>query len=231
MLAPIIVALDYEQPQQALDFANQLGSKRCYVKVGKELFTRSGAALVEQLVALDFKVFLDLKYHDIPHTTARACKAAADLGVWMLNVHALGGRDMLLAARESLAAYSNPPLLVAVTLLTSLGEDDLYALGLHGNVEDNVLRLARLALAAGLDGLVCSPREIELIRTEVSTDLILVTPGIRPSFIIQTDDQKRILTPKQALDAGANYLVIGRPIITAAEPLQALAMIEAEIKN
>ncbi|MEK7989768.1 MAG: orotidine-5'-phosphate decarboxylase [Thiotrichaceae bacterium] len=228
MRSPLIIALDFAQPEQALALAQQLGSERCYVKVGKELFTRSGASLVAQLVDLEFKVFLDLKYHDIPHTVAKACQAAADLGVWMLNVHALGGRDMLMAARESLEKYSQRPLLIAVTLLTSLDEDDLAGLGLHGSLQDNVLRLARLSKAAGLDGLVCSPQEIQLIRQNVDQNLVLVTPGIRPASSVQ-DDQKRTMTPKQALEAGASYLVVGRPVIAAPNPLQALTEIEAEI--
>jgi orotidine-5'-phosphate decarboxylase len=228
MRSPLIIALDFAQPQQALALAKQLGAQRCYVKVGKELFTRSGASLVTQLVDLDFKVFLDLKYHDIPHTVAKACQAAAELGVWMLNVHALGGRDMLIAARDSLENYPQRPLLIAVTLLTSLGQEDLSGIGLHGSLQDNVLRLARLSKAAGLDGLVCSPQEIQLIRQNVDDNLLLVTPGIRPTSSIQ-DDQKRTMTPKQALQAGANYLVIGRPVIAASNPLQALTDIEAEI--
>lgn len=228
MRSPLIIALDFAQPQQALALAKQLGAQRCYVKVGKELFTRSGASLVTQLVDLDFKVFLDLKYHDIPHTVAKACQAAAELGVWMLNVHALGGRDMLMAARDSLDNYPQRPLLIAVTLLTSLGQEDLSGIGLHGSLQDNVLRLARLSKAAGLDGLVCSPQEIQLIRQDVDDNLLLVTPGIRPTFSVQ-DDQKRTMTPKQALQAGANYLVIGRPVIAASNPLQALTDIEAEI--
>lgn len=228
MRSPLIIALDFAQPQQALALAKQLGAQRCYVKVGKELFTRSGASLVTQLVDLDFKVFLDLKYHDIPHTVAKACQAAAELGVWMLNVHALGGRDMLMAARDSLDNYPQRPLLIAVTLLTSLGQEDLSGIGLHGSLQDNVLRLARLSKAAGLDGLVCSPQEIQLIRQDVDNDLLLVTPGIRPTFSVQ-DDQKRTMTPKQALQAGANYLVIGRPVIAASNPLQALTDIEVEI--
>ncbi|WP_353311958.1 orotidine-5'-phosphate decarboxylase [Candidatus Albibeggiatoa sp. nov. NOAA] len=228
MRSPLIIALDFAQPEQALALAQQLGSERCYVKVGKELFTRSGASFVAQLVDLGFKVFLDLKYHDIPNTVAKACQAAADLGVWMVNVHALGGRDMLMAARDSLEGYSQRPLLIAVTLLTSLGEEDLSGMGLHGTLQDNVLRLARLSKAAGLDGLVCSPQEIQLIRQNVDENLVLVTPGIRPAFSVK-DDQKRTMTPKQALEAGASYLVVGRPVIAAPDPLQALRNIEAEI--
>lgn len=227
-LSPIIIALDFSKPQQALDFAQQLGTHRCRVKVGKELFTRSGANLVETLVKQGFEVFLDLKFHDIPNTVAHACAAAAELGVWMIDVHAFGGRDMLLAAREAIEKFSPRPLLIAVSILTSLNENDLFALGLHGTLQDNVLRLARLTHASGLDGLVCSPHEIAPIRAALGQELQLVTPGIRPNLNVQ-DDQKRTMTPTQAMALGANYLVIGRPITQAADPLQALIDIEASL--
>ncbi|MDD2815152.1 MAG: orotidine-5'-phosphate decarboxylase [Thiotrichaceae bacterium] len=227
-LSPIIIALDFSKPQQALEFAQQLGTHRCRVKVGKELFTRSGANLVETLVEQGFEVFLDLKFHDIPNTVAHACAAAAELGVWMIDVHAFGGRDMLLAAREAIEKFSPRPLLIAVSILTSLNENDLFALGLHGTLQDNVLRLARLTHASGLDGLVCSPHEIAPIRAALGQELQLVTPGIRPNLSVQ-DDQKRTMTPTQAVALGANYLVIGRPITQAADPLQALIDIEASL--
>lgn len=227
-LSPIIIALDFSKPQQALEFAQQLGTHRCRVKVGKELFTRSGANLVETLVEQGFEVFLDLKFHDIPNTVAHACAAAAELGVWMIDVHAFGGRDMLLAAREAIEKFSPRPLLIAVSILTSLNESDLFALGLHGTLQDNVLRLARLTHASGLDGLVCSPHEIAPIRAALGQELQLVTPGIRPNLNVQ-DDQKRTMTPTQAMALGANYLVIGRPITQAADPLQALIDIEASL--
>ena len=227
-LSPIIIALDFSKPQQALEFAQQLGTHRCRVKVGKELFTRSGANLVETLVEQGFEVFLDLKFHDIPNTVAHACAAAAELGVWMIDVHAFGGRDMLLAAREAIEKFSPRPLLIAVSILTSLNENDLFALGLHGSLQDNVLRLARLTHASGLDGLVCSPHEIAPIRAALGQELQLVTPGIRPNLNVQ-DDQKRTMTPVQAMALGANYLVIGRPITQAADPLQALIDIEASL--
>ncbi|MEN9461161.1 MAG: hypothetical protein RIS84_1181 [Pseudomonadota bacterium] len=227
-ISPIIIALDFSKPQQALEFAQQLGTHRCRVKVGKELFTRSGANLVETLVEQGFEVFLDLKFHDIPNTVAHACAAAAELGVWMIDVHAFGGRDMLLAAREAIEKFSPRPLLIAVSILTSLNESDLFALGLHGTLQDNVLRLARLTHASGLDGLVCSPHEIAPIRAALGQELQLVTPGIRPNLNVQ-DDQKRTMTPSQAMALGANYLVIGRPITQAADPLQALIDIEASL--
>jgi len=227
MNTPIIIALDFSKPELALELVEQLGN--CRVKIGKELFTRSGPALVEKLVAKGFEVFLDLKYHDIPNTVARACSVAADLGVWMVNVHALGGRDMLLAAREAVDKYSVRPLLIAVSILTSLEQNDLTAVGLRGTIEDNVLRLAHLANDCGLDGMVCSPLEIVMLRNIFDKDFKLVTPGIRPVTV--TDDQKRTMTPAQALQHGANYLVIGRPITAAPDPLQALLAIETSIAN
>lgn len=228
MHSPIIIALDFPQPKQAIELVHQLGKQRCRVKVGHELFTRGGTALVETLLQQEVEVFLDLKFHDIPNTVAQACKAVAELGVWMVNVHALGGKAMLMQAREALAAYTHRPLLIAVTILTSLDEDDLYALGLHGTLDDNVLRLARLAHACELDGIVCSPHEIRNIRQEITGDFTLVTPGIRPAHA-QQNDQKRVMTPQEALHAGSNYLVIGRPITAAPDPLQALLEIEASL--
>ena len=229
--SPLIIALDFAQPERAMALAKQLDSERCRIKIGKELFTRSGPALVENLVSLGFEVFLDLKYHDIPNTVARACLAAADLGVWMVNVHALGGRNMLLTAREALEKTSAPrPLLVAVTILTSFERFDLYSVGLHGMLEENVLRLAYLSHNCGLDGVVCSAHEIVQIRQAVGADFKLVTPGLRPAGISK-DDQKRVMTPAEALKLGANYLVIGRPVTAAPEPLLALSEIEASITN
>lgn len=230
MRSPIIIALDFAHPKKAIDFVHQLDKQQCRVKVGHELFTRGGTALVEALLREEIEVFLDLKFHDIPNTVAQACKAAAELGVWMLNVHALGGRTMLMRAREALATYSQRPLLIAVTVLTSLDEDDLYALGLHGTLDENVLRLARLTHACELDGIVCSPHEIRTIRQEITDNFVLVTPGIRPAHA-QHNDQKRVMTPQEALQAGSNYLVIGRPITAASDPLQALLDIEAGLPH
>ncbi|HDN26289.1 MAG TPA: orotidine-5'-phosphate decarboxylase [Thioploca sp.] len=229
-MSPLIIALDFAQPEPALALAKQLGRDRCRFKIGKELFTRSGPVLVENLVKEGFEVFLDLKYHDIPNTVASACLVAADLGVWMINVHALGGRKMLLAAREALDKCSKPPLLIAVSILTSLGQVDLEEVGLHGTLEDSVLRLAHLAHACRFDGIVCSPHEIVAIRQAVGTDFKLVTPGIRPANRSQ-NDQKRVMTPAQALKLGADFLVIGRPVTAAPEPAQALLEIEASIED
>lgn len=226
----IIVALDHAVAKDALDFAGRVDPTRCRLKVGKELFTRAGPPVVEQLVSRGFQVFLDLKYHDIPNTVAGACAAAADLGVWMINVHAQGGRRMMEAARDAVASESGPPLLVAVTILTSLGQDDLFEVGLSGPPLDNVLRLAKLAWDAGMDGVVCSPQEIKALRKTLSGTFRLVTPGIRPAGA-DTQDQRRVMTPAEAVQRGANYLVIGRPITQASDPMAALAAIEKEIKG
>lgn len=224
----IIVALDFSSEKQVLDFMAQLDPSMCKLKVGKELFTLTGPALVRQLVDKGFDVFLDLKFHDIPNTVARACKVAADMGVWMLNVHALGGRNMLLAAREALETSEKRPLLIAVTILTSMGQQDLQEIGLSGNPEHNVLRLAALTKEAGLDGVVCSSREVTRLRQAQGETFTLVTPGIRPAGS-EAGDQKRIMTPMDALRAGSNYLVIGRPITQAADPIQKLTTINSEL--
>lgn len=200
----------------------------CKLKIGKELFTLAGPTLVRQLIDKGFDVFLDLKFHDIPNTVARACKVAADMGVWMLNVHALGGRNMLLAAREALEATENRPLLIAVTILTSMGKQDLEEIGLRGDPEDNVLRLAGLTQEAGLDGVVCSSREVNSLRQAQGKAFTLVTPGIRPAGS-DAGDQKRIMTPMDAIQAGSDYLVIGRPVTQASDPVQTLRTINSEI--
>lgn len=223
------MALDYPEPAPALALARRLDPARVRVKVGKELFTGAGPRVVQDLSALGFEVFLDLKYHDIPNTVAGACRAAAELGVWMVNVHALGGRRMLEAAREAVAASHRPPLLIAVTVLTSLDAGDLRDLGVSEGPEALVLRLAKLTADCGLDGVVCSPREIVPLRAALPSGFALVTPGIRPGGG-STGDQKRVLGPREALALGASYLVIGRPITAAADPLEALAAIEAEIR-
>jgi orotidine-5'-phosphate decarboxylase len=226
----VIVALDYPTLEAAVAMAARLDPSRARVKVGKELFTRVGPAAVEALAARGFEVFLDLKYHDIPNTVAAACRAAADLGVWMLNVHASGGRRMLEAAREALAAVRRPPRLVAVTVLTSLERPELAEVGFAQGPEALVLQLAQLAAECGLDGVVCSPREIAPLRARVPGSFLLVTPGIRPAGAA-TADQKRVLGPREALALGASYLVIGRPITAAPDPGAALAAIEGEISG
>lgn len=224
-----VVALDFPDPAAALDLVARLDPRLCRLKVGKELFTRAGPALVEKLVERDFAVFLDLKYHDIPNTVAAACAAAADLGVWMLNLHAGGGRRMMEAARERLELRTDRPLLIAVTVLTSLGDEDLAEIGFRGTPADNVSRLAALAREAGLDGVVCSPREAGRLRTEQGAGFVLVTPGVRP-VSAGSDDQKRVMTPGDAIRAGSDYLVIGRPITAATDPLASLRSIDAEVR-
>jgi orotidine-5'-phosphate decarboxylase len=224
----LIVALDYPDLGQARAMAVRLDPGRVRVKVGKELFTRAGPVAVETLSARGFQVFLDLKYHDIPNTVAGACRAAADLGVWMLNVHALGGRRMLEAARQALGTAEGRPRLVAVTVLTSLEGPDLTEVGLPDDAEGLVVRLARLAADSGLDGVVCSPREIAVLRAALPPGFLLVTPGIRPSGSAAAD-QRRILGPAEAIALGASYLVIGRPITGVADPAAAVAAIEAEL--
>ncbi|WP_436785362.1 orotidine-5'-phosphate decarboxylase [Stutzerimonas frequens] len=225
---PIIVALDFPSRDAALALARQLDPRLCRVKVGKELFTRCGPAIVEALQAMGFEVFLDLKFHDIPNTTAMAVKAAAELGVWMVNVHCSGGLRMMAACRETLAGMAGPaPLLIGVTVLTSMEQADLAGIGLDIAPQEQVLRLAGLASQAGLDGLVCSAQEAVPLKAQFPV-LQLVTPGIRPAGSAH-DDQRRILTPAQAMAAGSDYLVIGRPISQAADPASALANVVAEL--
>jgi len=226
----IIIALDYPAASPALDLAAQLQPELCRLKVGKELFTATGPALLEKLMLRGFEVFLDLKFHDIPNTTAQACKAAANLGVWMINVHALGGRKMLEAAREAIAQSSQQPKLIAVTLLTSMEQEDLTGIGINATPAEMVLRLAKLAQDSGLDGVVCSAQEARLLRNNCGNDFCLVTPGIRPADT-QNNDQVRIMTPRNALENGSNYLVVGRPITRAADPLLALQRIAKEIET
>lgn len=225
----IIIALDYSSAASALDLAWRLQPGLCRLKVGKELFTSSGPALLEQLMRRGFEVFLDLKFHDIPNTTAQACKAAASLGVWMVNVHALGGRKMMDAAREAIDRGTHRPRLIAVTMLTSMAEQDLADIGINATPAEMVLRLARLACLSGLDGVVCSAQEAALLRRNFGDEFCLVTPGIRP-LQASLDDQSRVMTPRAALEAGSSYLVIGRPITQAADPLQALLDINKEIE-
>jgi orotidine-5'-phosphate decarboxylase len=224
----IIVALDFPSATSALGLVDQLDPQLCKLKIGKELFTAEGPGFVRELVKRDFKVFLDLKFHDIPNTVASACSVAADLGVWMMNVHASGGRKMMETAANRLGQLNERPLLIGVTILTSLSQEEIHEVGYSGSPEDNVLRLAKLAESSGLDGIVCSPLEAAPVRKEVSADFRLVTPGVRPAFA-STDDQKRIMTPANALNAGASYLVIGRPITAADDPLKNLQLILEEI--
>ncbi|MFY9180228.1 MAG: orotidine-5'-phosphate decarboxylase [Venatoribacter sp.] len=224
--SPIVVALDYANQVDALNMAALLNPAQCRVKVGKELFTSAGPAVVEALQTKGFDVFLDLKFHDIPNTCAKAVGAAAELGVWMVNVHASGGRRMMEAARNEIEKRSHQPLLIGVTVLTSMEQADLAEIGLNLDPKTQVERLAKLAQSSGLDGVVCSAHEVGMIKN--LGNFLTVTPGIRP---VGSDlgDQRRIMTPPQALAAGVDYMVIGRPITQAANPAQACADILASL--
>jgi orotidine-5'-phosphate decarboxylase len=224
---PIIVALDFPNAAPALSLVDRLDPELCRLKVGKELFTRNGPDFVEDLIKRDFDVFLDLKFHDIPNTVAGAVAAAADLGVWMVNVHAGGGRSMMEAARKVLPAEQGT-LLIAVTVLTSMGDEDLRELNVSATSEEQVITLATLARDCGLDGVVCSARETSMLRQSLGQSLLLVTPGIRPVGDSK-DDQKRVMTPGEAIQDGSNYLVIGRPVTQAEDPIAKLEQIMVEI--
>lgn len=227
MHSPLIIALDFHDAEQAIRFSERIDPSLCRLKIGKELFTSSGPALVETLMKKNFEIFLDLKFHDIPNTVASACKAAAKIGVWMVNVHALGGSKMMAAARDALEGTGTK--LIAVTLLTSMGIEDMREIGLEGEPAQVVKRLASLAHACRLDGVVCSAMEAAMLKAEFGSSFQLVTPGIRPKGASQ-DDQKRIMTPRDAIDAGSDYLVIGRPIREANDPNRAMETILEELK-
>lgn len=225
----LIVALDFDNQAQALNLVAQLNPTQCALKVGSEMFTRLGTDFVRQLVNKQFNVFLDLKFHDIPNTVARACKAAADLGVWMLNVHASGGISMMNAARESLASINTGrPLLIGVTVLTSMSQGELETSGIHEPLEKRVTTLARLTQEAGLDGVVCSAFEVPAIKSLCGSSFLTVTPGIRLAHDGQ-DDQARIVTPSDAIKAGSDFLVIGRPITRALDPVNVVCDILSSI--
>jgi len=225
----IIVALDFDSMEKALQLVNQLDPKLCRLKVGKEMFTLFGPQWVSLLVEKGFDVFLDLKFHDIPNTVAKACAAAAKLGVWMVNVHAAGGQEMMRAAKKSLESFGkDKPLLIAVTILTSMNAEEFENVGFNRSIDDQVLHLASLAKQAGLDGVVCSAMEAERLTSHLGKDFKLVTPGIRP---IGSDkgDQSRVMTPKRAIAAGSSYLVIGRPITQSSDPLKSLCEISESL--
>jgi orotidine-5'-phosphate decarboxylase len=225
----IIVALDFPDEASTMKLVERINPGLCRLKIGKELFTRCGPDLVKKIVNSGYDVFLDLKYHDIPNTVANACKAAADLGVWMMNVHALGGPSMLAAARNALSD-SDSPLLIAVTVLTSSSDDDLKAVGINLSTADMVRRLALLSRDQGLDGVVCSAQEASILKSSLGQNFILVTPGIRlPAD--DPGDQKRIVSPADAVRQGSDYLVIGRPITQADDPGQKLLTINSEISR
>lgn len=225
----IIVALDVNSLDKALALADQLDPKLCRLKVGKELFTQATKQVVEKLQQRGFEIFLDLKFHDIPNTTAQAVLAAADMGVWMVNVHASGGRVMMETCAERLAKHQHRTHLIAVTVLTSMGQSDLAEIGIDLSPEQHVLRLAKLTADCGLDGVVCSAQEAPILRQHIENPQFqLVTPGIRPAGSA-SDDQKRIVTPSQAMQNGSTHLVIGRPITQAAQPNEVLKQIYASL--
>ena len=223
----VIVALDFPGNKAAMQLVDKLNPELCRLKVGKELFTRCGPSLVKDVVSSGFDVFLDLKFHDIPNTVAKACESAAELGVWMVNVHSMGGTAMMEAAR-SVLSHDDSPLLIAVTLLTSSGEKELNALGIDQSPADFVLRLATMTKEAGLDGVVCSAQEASMLKQHCGDDFTLVTPGIRPENAA-ADDQNRVMTPKKAVQNGSDYLVIGRPVTQTDDPVRVLTEINAQI--
>ena len=227
----ILVAMDYADDKDALAFIDKVNPTECGLKVGKEMFTRYGPKFVQHLTLKGFNVFLDLKFHDIPNTVAKAVAAAADLGVWMLNVHTSGGSQMMQAARQALQPMGeDAPLLIGVTVLTSTSQQDMSEMGINQPITDRVLQLAGLAKNSGLDGVVCSAQEASSLKTTLGSEFQLVTPGIRPAGDA-VGDQHRIMTPEQAIAVGSDFLVIGRPITLAADPAQKLQMINATIAN
>ena len=228
--AKVVVALDFDNKDDALAFVNKIQPNDCRLKVGKEMFTYFGPEFVKELTNRGFDVFLDLKFHDIPNTVAKAVTAAAELGVWMVNVHASGGSEMMIKAKQALEKYGdNAPLLIAVTVLTSMGEEDLLGLGITKSPAEQVMSLAKLTKEAGLDGVVCSAWEAQSLKASLGEDFKLITPGIRPVGST-SDDQKRIMTPEQAISVGVDYLVIGRPITKAENPQMVLQSINLSLK-
>ncbi|TGE81422.1 orotidine-5'-phosphate decarboxylase [Pseudoalteromonas sp. KS88] len=226
----VLIALDYDDQQTALNFVKQLSPDTCRLKVGKEMFTYFGPAFVKELIELGFDVFLDLKFHDIPNTVAKAVTAAAKMGVWMVNVHASGGVEMMTKAKQALEQFGDDaPLLIAVTVLTSMDAAELTRLGVDKTPAEQVIYLAKLAKESGLDGVVCSAQEAKQLKAALGEEFKLVTPGIRPAGS-DAGDQKRIMTPKQAIDDGSDYLVVGRPITQAADPVAILNEINDSLK-
>ena len=223
----VIVALDFPDEKNTLDFVRNLNPNLCRLKVGKELFTASGRSLVEKLMTQGFDIFLDLKYHDIPNTVAAACRTAAEMGIWLTDMHTMGGRRMMEAAANAVANYQNRPKLIGVTVLTSMEQTDLAEIGINRPVDEIVLHLAQMAQQSGLDGTVSSAQEAQLLRQEMGDAFLLVTPGIR--LVSLNDDQRRTMTPPEAIRAGASYLVIGRPITRAENPLDVLIQINQSI--
>lgn len=230
----IVVALDFAFADMAIEFIECIDPSMCKLKIGKELFTSAGPRFVEQCVDKGYDVFLDLKFHDIPTTVRKACEAASRLGVWMLNVHASGGIPMMEAALEGVEASGRNPLLIAVTVLTSMDQATLQSLGVNIPLQEQVLHLASFAQQAKLHGVVCSAQEAPILRNALGKDFCLVTPGIRPVLPeakVSADDQSRVVTPAQAIKDGAHYLVIGRPITQAENPTEVLNRLNLEIAN
>lgn len=232
MLDPrVIVALDYQNEDDAFAFVDKIDPKQCRLKVGKEMFTYFGPNFVRSLQSRGFDIFLDLKFHDIPNTCSKAVQAAAELGVWMTNIHASGGERMMTASREILEPYGKDrPILIAVTVLTSMAQDDLNGIGIEVPANEHVLRLARLTKDSGLDGIVCSAQEASTLKPALGKEFQLITPGIRPAGS-DAGDQKRIMTPVDAITSGSDYLVIGRPITQANNPQLVLEEINASLAN
>ncbi|KTD41177.1 orotidine-5'-phosphate decarboxylase [Legionella parisiensis] len=231
MTPKLIVALDFDNEHDALNLVERFDPERCALKVGSELFTLLGTNFVKQLIKRQFKVFLDLKFHDIPNTVAKACKAGAELGVWMMNVHASGGMSMMQAARKAIDSYgTNRPLLIAVTVLTSFDQVELTSIGVDVPVINQVKNLAILTKESGLDGVVCSAQEVKIIKSACNDQFITVTPGIRLTSN-SNDDQSRVMTPKQAIAEGSDFLVVGRPITQATNPELVVDEILSSIQN
>ncbi|OCG43491.1 orotidine 5'-phosphate decarboxylase [Gilliamella sp. Choc5-1] len=230
MVSPIIVAVDFADLKLAWNFIDRVDPKDCRLKIGKELFTHAGPGFIKQIMQKGFDVFLDLKFHDIPNTVAKAIAATADLGVWMTNVHASGGSRMMTAAKDALYSYGkDAPILIAVTVLTSMESTDLQEIGINVSPLEQATRLAILAKNCGLDGVVCSAKEVQSFKIRLGSDFKLVTPGIRPAGT-NPDDQRRIMTPQRAQAAGSDYLVIGRPVTQAEDPAKALQTILATLE-
>lgn len=226
----VVVALDFAKKEEALSFVDRVDPSLCRLKVGKEMFTYLGPQFVEHLVRKNFDVFLDLKFHDIPTTVAKAVTASAELGVWMVNVHASGGRKMMEQAKNALSIFGkDAPLLIAVTVLTSMEQSDLAEIGIDCTPFEHVQRLAKLTQSSGLDGVVCSAQEAAVLKSNLGSEFKLITPGIRLDTSVKTDDQSRVMTPKDAVIAGSDYLVIGRPITKAEDPLSVLQQINASL--
>jgi len=227
--SPVVVALDFPTMTQSIEMAKRLDPSQCRVKVGKELFTTAGPAILDELHGLGFDIFLDLKFHDIPNTVANAVSVAAKSGVWMVNVHATGGRRMMEASANALQQLPDQnTLLIAVTVLTSMDQSDLIEIGIDATPEQHVKRLAALAKSSGMDGVVCSAQESNMLSSDLGKDFVLVTPGIRPAGSAQ-GDQKRIMTPAEAMAAGSHYLVMGRPITQSADPMAVLTQVNSDL--